>query len=201
MINVESNFLPLPSFRYLNAINPFLTTTDPLVDSVSEHATTTLQQSFFMNSVLMIFAGLGIWIIFNKIKSKSMNYFSNDMMIFVLIFALTGSYVSSAFVRLELFASISIIILSSIGLSILTREIMHYKKLIHPTQGNMLKISFSMIIVILIIIPLTVPANGNWITSINTPPTILNGGTAYAVSTNDWKETLEWIKLNTPQIQ
>ena len=198
MINVESNFLPLPSFRYLNAINPFLTTTDPLVDSVSEHATTTLQQSFFMNSVLMIFAGLGIWIIFNKIKSKSMNYFSNDMMIFVLIFALTGSYVSSAFVRLELFASISIIILSSIGLSILTREIMHYKKLIHPTQGNMLKISFSMIIVILIIIPLTVPANGNWITSINTPPTILNGGTAYNVSTNDWKETLEWIKLNTP---
>ena len=198
MINVESNFLPLPSFRYLNAINPFLTTTDPLVDSVSEHATTTLQQSFFMNSVLMIFAGLGIWIIFNKIKSKSMNYFSNDMMIFVLIFALTGSYVSSAFVRLELFASISIIILSSIGLSILTREIMHYKKLIHPTQGNMLKISFSMIIVILIIIPLTVPANGNWITSINTPPTILNGGTAYTVSTNDWKETLEWIKLNTP---
>ena len=198
MINVESNFLPLPSFRYLNAINPFLTTTDPLVDSVSEHATTTLQQSFFMNSVLMIFAGLGIWIIFNKIKSKSMNYFSNDMMIFVLIFALTGSYVSSAFVRLELFASISIIILSSIGLSILTREIMHYKKLIHPTQGNMLKISFSMIIVILIIIPLTVPANGNWITSINTPPTILNGGTAYNVSTNDWKETLEWINLNTP---
>jgi len=198
MINVESNFLPLPSFRYLNAINPFLTTTDPLVDSVSEHATTTLQQSFFMNSVLMIFAGLGIWIIFNKIKSKSVNCFSNDMMIFILIFALTGSYVSSAFVRLELFASISIIILSSIGLSILTREIMHYKKPIHPIQSKILKISFSAAIIILIIIPLTVPANGNWIASLNIPPTILNGGTAYTVSTNDWKETLEWIKLNTP---
>ena len=103
----------------------------------------------------------------------------------VIIFALTGSYVSSAFVRLELFASISIIILSSIGLSILTREIMHYKKLIYPIQGNMLKISFSMVIIILIVIPLTFPANGNWITSINTPPTILNGGPTYSVSTND----------------
>ena len=56
IVNVDSEFLPLPSYRYLNAINPFLTTTDPLIDSVSEHATTTLPQSFFFHSVLMIFA-------------------------------------------------------------------------------------------------------------------------------------------------
>ena len=36
VLNVDSQFIPLPSHRYLNAINPFLTTTDPLVDSVSE---------------------------------------------------------------------------------------------------------------------------------------------------------------------
>ena len=47
MINSDSEFLPLPSHRYLNALNPFLTTTDPLVDSVSEHATTTLWLSHF----------------------------------------------------------------------------------------------------------------------------------------------------------
>ena len=58
VLNVESDYFPLPSFRYLNAINPFLTTTDPLTDSVSEHATTTIQQSFLFHSVLMIFAGL-----------------------------------------------------------------------------------------------------------------------------------------------
>ena len=56
----------MPSFRYLNAINPFLTTENPLVDSVSEHATTTISQSFFFHSVLMIFAGLGIWLILGK---------------------------------------------------------------------------------------------------------------------------------------
>ena len=46
MINSDSQFLPLPSHRYLNALNPFLTTSDPLVDSVSEHATTTLHNHF-----------------------------------------------------------------------------------------------------------------------------------------------------------
>ena len=42
-ISEELDFLPLPSFRYLNALNPFLTTLDPLTDSVAEHATTSLQ--------------------------------------------------------------------------------------------------------------------------------------------------------------
>ena len=37
----STNLLALPSFRYLNAANPFLITTDVLTDSVSEHATTT----------------------------------------------------------------------------------------------------------------------------------------------------------------
>ena len=197
-INAESNSLPLPSFRYLNAINPFLTTTDPLVDSVAEHATTTLQHSFLMHSILIIFGGLGIWIIFDKIKSKSMTYLPNDMMVFVLSLALVGVYVSSAFVRLELFASISIIFLSSVGLAILTKEIIHYKKPFNSIQSKIIKISFSGAIVILFVLPLTVPVSGNWISSLDVPPTILNGGTGYAVSTNDWKETLEWIKLNTP---
>ena len=58
VVNSDSQFLPLPSHRYLNALNPFLTTTDPLVDSVSEHATTTIQQSFLFHSVLMIFSGV-----------------------------------------------------------------------------------------------------------------------------------------------
>ncbi|MFM7797224.1 MAG: STT3 domain-containing protein, partial [Candidatus Nitrosotenuis sp.] len=37
---LSTNVFGLPAFRYLNAINPFLTTLDPLTDSVAEHATT-----------------------------------------------------------------------------------------------------------------------------------------------------------------
>jgi dolichyl-diphosphooligosaccharide--protein glycosyltransferase len=83
-VNADSEFLPLPSYRYLNAINPFLTTTDPLVDSVSEHATTTLAQSFFFHSVLMIFAGIGVWLILSR-KTENLK---NDMMGFTLEYML-----------------------------------------------------------------------------------------------------------------
>ncbi len=198
VINEEAAFLPLPSFRYLNAINPFLTTTIPLVDSVAEHATTTLAQSFFFHSILMIFAGLGIWIILSK-KSKTVLNVRNDMITFSLIIGLTGIYVSSAFVRLEVFASISLIILSSIGLSILIKEIFGNKNIYEKFRtGKIIKVSFLAVILILLIIPLMYP-NSNWINAAKAPPTILNGGSAYGVSTNDWTEPLEWIKNNTPE--
>ena len=194
--NEDSNLLPLPSFRYLNAINPFLTTTDPLVDSVAEHATTTISQSFYFHSILMIFAGLGIWFVLGK-KSK-IYHLEKDMISFGLIMGLLGVYVSSAFVRLEVFASISIIILSSIGISILTKEIFHVL-VENELKKKLMKLSFLAVIILLLIMPLIIPENGNWTTISKVPPTILNGGSAYGVSTNDWKESLEWIKTNTPK--
>ena len=198
-INAELNFLSLPAYRYLNAINPFLTTTNPLVDSVSEHASTTIAQSFLFHSVLMIFSGIGIWFILSKKISKIEHFLTNDMMAFALILGITGVYVSSAFVRLEVFASISIIILSSIGLSVLTKEFSNKNTVSFSKFGKFIKIPYVAGIVIILIIPLMVPANGNWVTASIMPPTILNGGTAFTMATNDWKESLEWIKSNTPQ--
>src|SRR3989338_1439404 len=197
IINADTEFLPLPSYRYLNAINPFLTTSVPLVDSVAEHASTTIDQSFLFHSILMIFAGLGIWLIVKNYQIKNSG-FKNDMILFSLIFGLIGIYVSSAFVRLEVFASLSLIILSSLGLSILVKEILNnieskkFKNLI-------IKFSFLVGIIILLVIPISFPPNDNWITITKIPPTILNGGTVYPVSTNDWLESMEWIKNNTPK--
>jgi dolichyl-diphosphooligosaccharide--protein glycosyltransferase len=196
-VNAELNFLPLPAYRYLNAINPFLTTTNPLVDSVSEHASTTISQSFLFHSVLMIFSGIGIWLVLSK-KLSNVEFPKNDMIAFVLILGIAGVYVSSAFVRLEVFASVSLIILSSIGLSILTKEFLN-KKTSLSKFGKFIKIPYIAGIVIVLIIPLMVPTNGNWVSASDIPPTILNGGTAFTMSTNDWKESLEWIKSNTPQ--
>ncbi|HUU47234.1 MAG TPA: STT3 domain-containing protein [Nitrosopumilaceae archaeon] len=194
--NEESKFLPLPSFRYLNAINPFLTTENPLVDSVAEHATTSISQSFFFHSIWMIFAGLGIWVVLDK-KLK-IYHLEKDSIVFALILGIVGVYIASAFVRLEVFASISIIILSSIGLSILTKGIFHII-VENKLKKNLMKLSFFAIIILLLAIPLFIPENGNWITVTKTPPTILNGGSGYNVATNDWKESLEWIKTSTPE--
>ncbi len=198
IVNADSEFLPLPSYRYLNAINPFLTTSIPLVDSVAEHASTTIQQSFLFHSILMIFAGLGIWLIIKNHKIKDSNFIKNDMMLFSLIFGLIGIYVSSAFVRLEVFASLSLIILSSIGLSMLVKNVLNNTE--NKKYKNLLvKSLFFAGIIILLVIPLSFPESSNWVTASKTPPTILNGGSAYPVSTNDWLESMEWIKNNTPK--
>jgi len=198
IINEDSNFIKLPSYRYLNAINPFMFTVDPLTDSVSEHASTDLSTSFIFNSIYMIFAGIGIWIILSKKITQSEIFIKKDMVAFVLILGITGVYISSAFMRLELFASLSLIIFASVGLSILSKEI--FKINFFGVKNYTFKISYIVIIFVLFTIPLIYPdsSSGNWISVVDISPTILNGGTNNP-PTNDWLETLEWIKNNTPQ--
>ncbi len=190
------NIIGGASFRYLNAINPFLTSVDPLVDSVAEHATTSIKLSFFLHSILLIFSGIGVWFLLSKKISQSIIFERNDMRVFVLIIGITGVYVSSTFIRLEVFASISLIILSSISLSILSKAIFQIN--ISKIKSYILKISFVMILLALFVMPLIFPTDYNWISVNDTPPVILTGGTAHPAS-SDWLESLEWIKTNTPE--
>ena len=194
VINTDSQIVPLPTHRYLNAINPFLTTLDPLTDSVSEHATTTINQSFLFHSVLMLFAGLGIWL---ALKNSKNNFISSDMLSFSLIIGLIGVYVSSAFVRLEVFASLSIIILSSIGLSFLLKNLFS-NTIENKSSIIFFKLPFIMGIVVLLMIPLVYPEERHVLALTDNPPTIMNGGTQYQINTPDWLETMDWIKNNTP---
>jgi len=190
-----SNSLDLPSFRYLNAVNPFLTSTVPIVDSVAEHATPEIGLIFLFHSVFIIFAGLGIWIILSEKSSQSEVFLKNDMKAFVIIFGITGAYVSSTFIRLELFASLALIILASISLSVLFKK---FFKIDNSTKKSIfLKISFVALILILFAMPLVYPEL-NWITAIDEPPVLLTGGTGNPPS-NDWKDALEWMKNNTPE--
>ena len=194
IINDESHTLPLPSFRYLNALNPFLTMEDPLVTSVAEHTSISVELSFLLHSVWMIFAGLGIWFLLSKKISQS--FIKNDLNAFVLIIGITGVYISSSFIRLEVFASISLIILCSIGLSVLTKNIFKIK--FHGKQNILLKSSYVLIILFLFSLPLVIPENSNWISHHDTPPAIFTGVTE-SPPKDDWLQTLEWIKLNTPE--
>jgi len=187
---VNSGLVGLPSFRYLNAINPFLTGETELTDSVAEHMTTTLTLSYAFLSVFIIFAAIGIWFLFSR---KTINL-KTDMRVFAIIISIIAIYVSSAFVRLELFASVGVIILGSIGLAILTQKIFEQK-----TQ-NITKFIFPAIIILLFIIPITLPEGNNWLGWANFPPSILNGGLSYTTySGNDWKDATLWLKQNTPE--
>ena len=192
---VCSSIIDMPAFRYLNAANPFLIATDILTDSISEHNTLSLEHSFYLSSILMVFAGIGAWLIF---QSKVNQFFKikNEMAVFALITGILAAYFSSAFIRLEVFGSIAIIILASIGVSILASKILNdYNK----PRGIMVKSSFIATIVILLIAPTVLPLNTNWIVDTIHPPTILNGATHFDISTNDWPDAMEWLKENTEE--
>jgi len=192
---VSSGMINLPSFRYLNAANPLLITTDMLTDSVSEHATTTIDISFFFFSILMVFAGLGAWLLFQKKVNRSLQI-KGEMAAFALIIGFLGIYFSSAFVRLEVFGSISVIILSSIGISILISKIL---KAGHKPTSAVTKISFLAIIVALLMVPMVYPET-HWANiNVGLPITILNSGSHFNTSTNDWSDAMQWLRENTPE--
>jgi len=192
----SSGMINLPSFRYLNAANPLLITTDMLTDSVSEHATTTIDISFYFFSILMVFAGLGAWLLFQKKVNRSLQI-KGEMAAFALIIGFLGIYFSSAFVRLVVFGSISVIILSSIGLSILISKIL---KEGHKPASAVTKISFLAIIVALLMVPMVYPEKLNWSNNNDgLPITILNSGSHFDISTNDWSDAMQWLRENTPE--
>jgi dolichyl-diphosphooligosaccharide--protein glycosyltransferase len=205
---VVGGFYKVPSFRYLNAINPFLSSENKLVESVAEHFTPTIVDYFRQFSILIIFAGLGIWLAF---KNKN-----NTNMIFALIIGLTGIYISATFARLLVFASISIIILSSIGIYQSIRAITSIRTEAEqtlassnrneakPQKNTKLKkqflpyAGFAAILIVMLSIPMVYDTNTNWITSADVPTSIANGGTNYRLTTDDWIETLDWMSKNTP---
>jgi len=196
IVIVSSGVINLGSFRYLNAANPFLITTDTLIDSVSEHATTTIDISFYFFSILMVFAGLGAWLLFQKKSNHSLKI-KGEMAAFALIIGFLGIYFSSAFVRLEIFGSISVIILSSIGISILISKIL---KEGHKPTSAVTKISFLAIIVALLMVPMVYPEKHNWSNNNDgLPITILNSGTQFDISTNDWPDAMQWLRENTSE--
>ncbi len=124
IVLAENDAVALPGYRYLNALNPFMTTDVPLVESVAEHATTTLQQSFLFHTVLMIFAGIGAWLVIRALAQyrEDRVYVRPDMLAFALMIGMTGVYISSSYVRLEVFAAVSVIVMASLGLGTLSRE-------------------------------------------------------------------------------
>jgi len=112
---------------------------------------------------------------------------------------LVGVYVASTFVRLEVFASISVIILASLGLTVLTKEVFANKSPSKKLFNKLLPFPFFAGIIILLILPMVYPVGSEPSTLTHMPPTILNGGSAYGVATNDWLDALDWIKNNTPK--
>ncbi len=190
----ETGLVSTPSFRYLNAVNPFLTATNALVESVSEHQSVTIQQSFLFHSILMIFAGIGVWLLLDR-RAGEFHRIRPEMLAFALIAGMFGVYISSSFIRLEVFGSVAVIMLSSLGISVLARRLMTDRSKSRapvPVRAGMVAG-----IAILLVMPLVVP-DGNTIHATRGPPSILNGASMYDTVTDDWLDAYEWVRTNTP---
>ena len=95
-----------------------------------------------------------------------------DMAVYALILSIMGVYLSSAFIRLELYTTIATSVLASIAIAIISAEVLkprtqskkHSK--IHPT----VKIAFVVGIVVLLITPTLTPVYGNWTNANKGPP-------------------------------
>jgi dolichyl-diphosphooligosaccharide--protein glycosyltransferase len=188
-IVLSLNITP-PSFRYIHAVNPFLISEDRLVDSVSEHTTTEIQTLFGFSSIFIIFGLIGAWLLFSKRSKDSKFSIPNHMRAFALICGLAGIYTSSAFSRLELFGNIALIILGSIGLTILLQHILE-------KQNLLIKFIFCVVIIGLMITPMIAPENKNWVVIAKQLPVIFNGASFFTTPTNDWFDATNWIKENT----
>ena len=207
-----------PSFRYLNAVNPFVGSDNKLVESVAEHFTPTVADYFTDFSILLMFAGLGIWLAFKR---------RDDAAIFALIIGFTGVYVSATFARLLVFASIGIIVLAGLGLFEVTRSMLAHREAsatsgaatptarataltreerrkaefgsFHTRSGQATRIAYVAVVIMMLSIPMFYPSNANWVSSADVPAAISNGGTGFRTSTNDWTDALNWIAANTTQ--
>lgn len=194
--NATYDYLDLPSFRYLNAINPLLTSTIPLIDSVSEHTSLTPYSSFFFSSILMIFAGIGAWLLISR-REKIDSYglpMRTDMIAYAILLGFAGVYIASAFTRLVLFSSVAMAVLGSIGLAILVSLVFSNKRV-----GRLTKLGFAGVVIVMFAVPLVHPADANWVSLSAGPPILLTGGTLFEVVTDDWPQALEWIKTETPK--
>jgi len=188
-----------PSFRYIAALNPFVKSQIPLVESVAEHFTPTIVDYFVDFSVLILLAGYGVMLCFRK---------RNDMAIFALILGITGLYVSSSFTRLLVYSSIAIITLASIALYEVTTSmfaraeapvVQPKKKFKTPHYSSKdFRIAYTALVIAMLALPVFYPPGANWIAGADYPASIANGATGYRVSTNDWTEMMDWIKKNTP---
>lgn len=205
-----------PTFRYINAVNPFVGSQNPLVESVAEHFTPTVADYFVDFSVLLMFAGLGAWLAFRR---------RDDMSIFALILGITGVYVSATFARLLVFASMGIIVLAGLGLYEVTRSILAYREATatpsaapkataatreerrklefagrgRSTSAQAAKIGYVAVTIMLLSVPMFYPFNSNWLSSADIPAAIANGGTGFRMQTDDWTDAMEWIEQNTEE--
>lgn len=191
---VSSGVIPGLSGRYLTAIFPFERVTDPLVQSVAEHQSTSSAYFFTSFGILIFLGAFGAFVMLKKRTIFSA---------YALILGITSIYVASSFSRLVVYSSIAFAILAGVGFGELLSS------LLKPTPPLITKKKTRAyavrpevkVISSVIVIALLTSANYYWLPQYSAPATILISGLQYELGAPvpDWLEALTWMRENTPQ--
>jgi dolichyl-diphosphooligosaccharide--protein glycosyltransferase len=199
------------TLRYLTVVAPWLRgSAPPLLQSVAEHFVPTGADYFTSYALLLSLGMAGALIAFRR---------RNIPMIYALIFGLTGLYFSAAFSRLLVYSSVALGILGGIGFAELAFAIAKpsstplVKKKQLPSSRNEMKVIATVAVIALVVLPAGTywipnpiqcnPSGGISIFCDQSPAdsavSLANGATTYQrASINDWVQTLQWIRQDTP---
>ncbi len=194
----ECPLIRLPLDRYMKVLLPYDPNPTTLSSSVAEHQVPEISHIFVRTVFLFIFTPIGVFAILKKqvpVIPAS----------FALIMSIMAMYVGSTFVRLELFSALGMILLASIGILYILQK---FEQSVTGKGGRTLSENQlrkrkmkGYIIVIFLLGTMMYPAVLNWSIMMDRPPLIMFGGSMLGTegTTNDWLDTLEWIKTNTPE--
>jgi dolichyl-diphosphooligosaccharide--protein glycosyltransferase len=203
LLTMAFGLLGSVSGRYLTVIDSTYRQTNPLVQSVAEQAVPTGSQFFQDYALLILLGGFGAYIAFRR---------KNIDALFALILGVTGVYIASSFSRLMVYSTLALGILAAIGLVELSEALLRptvtavarKKTRIYEARSEV-KVTFTVLMILLISIPMFFPAvfnssqayqlqSSGWFQSANVPVSISNGGTAFQSTSQDWLQALQWIR-------
>ena len=166
--------------RYKIILLPFLTSSDTLLGSVSEHEFPSLESLWEFNSFFLLLAPIGVQALILNKKIELSNK------IIILITAFTFIYFGISVMRLQLILSIGLILLSSIGIWSM------YEYLKNNTRKKKQKTLVGILTIVLVL--MVVPTTYNWIDLNDRPPIILTGLAFTPIITTDWLDSMEYLK-------
>lgn len=179
--------------RVLSVVYPAYKEVSRLVSTVQEQAGASFAYFFRGLFILIPFCIYGFYLLIKKV---------NNVNLFIMLFTLTSIYAASNLVRLVIVSTPFLILIGVYGIRSVYYELL--SKLYSKRKSSKFDQSKGVIQSILIILSFIIILLSTYfsynvsVTSASYPVTILTGGAPYGMVSNDWFETLEWMKANIP---
>jgi dolichyl-diphosphooligosaccharide--protein glycosyltransferase len=180
----------LLTHRYLSVLNPFFRSSEPIVQSVAEHQTTTGLEFLYSYNILLFIGILGGYILLRRRDLSSTT---------ISLFFLMSLYLASSFARLQVYLALALPLVFAAGLSSIYKNFSLKRKDKKRRKEGALGSYYKTLTSIMIILILASIASINWIPNNDRGTQISSSATILSKSkVTDWIEALSWIRENVP---